>query len=345
MRARTVLGLLACGALSACTTYSGVETTPTYAPARLEPARPEPPDAVPGPTEPRPARRGEPTGARAVHAATKAATVDPREGTMDGAVWVIGEHDPTRLYRVRTRLERVTTVLLPEGEAVNKVAGGDVEGFLVEASYSGPRPAISVLPVERDAGGNIAVSTTGGLYLFEVCVTAGTWNAVVDVRRAGPAPRPGRASVPVPQGGFDRLEVAAPDGQPAPAWAPVEAWADAVQMVVRFRAPLPTLPGLFAGRQGEQVVNYRVERTADAVLMVTSRRVTEAELRLGDEVVRIAAPTPAFPAGSSPAQGGGETAWHAAPALPTGPLPSSDGGLIGEPSPGLAAAAPAPDRR
>ena len=47
---------------------------------------------------------------------------------------------------------------------------------------------------------------------------------------------------------------------PLPAWAPAEAWADSRKMVVRFNDPLPVLPTLFAGQQGEQVVSYRTSR-------------------------------------------------------------------------------------
>jgi hypothetical protein len=72
----------------------------------------------------------------------------------------------------------------------------------------------------------------------------------------------------------------------------VEVWADATKLVARFAAPLPLLPGLYAGREGEQVVNYRVQRSPGYVTLVTDRRVTAAELRLGREVVRISAPPP-----------------------------------------------------
>ena len=95
----------------------------------------------------------------------------------------------------------------------------------------------------------------------------------------------------------------------------MEAWADAEQLVIRFKAPLPVLPGLYAGQKGEQVVNYRVERTEDAIYMVTSRRVTEAELRLDTEIVQITA-RPAdglSPAAILPNE---DEAWRAAGLLP-----------------------------
>ena len=68
--------------------------------------------------------------------------------------------------------------------------------------------------------------------------------------------------------------------------------ADPRKLVVRFNAPLPTWPALLVGKEGEQVVNYRVIEEGGAVYFVTDRRVTEAQLRIEDEVVRITAETP-----------------------------------------------------
>jgi hypothetical protein len=312
--------VLMTSAMAACTTYSGVETTPTFTRARLVSEPPKPAASAFGAPKPlaaeRPARQRPPrlSGARAVYQATKQATIDPTDVSMHGAAWVIDDIDETRIYRVPTRLERVTTILLPEGEQINKITGGNVDGFLVEASYAGSRPAISVLPAYPEAGTNIAVSTTGGLYGFQLCVYQHSWTPVVDVRRPEPAALPARANVPVPQGQFDRLHMQAPEDRPLPAWAPAEAWADALRLVIRFRAPLPVLPGLYAGQEGEQVVSYRALRTGDTIYMVTSRRVTEAELRLDTEIVQITA-TPQE-VHQPAAVLGQEEAWRAAGLLP-----------------------------
>jgi type IV secretory pathway VirB9-like protein len=166
--------VLAASALAACSSYSGVETTPTFTRARLESApqpltAPEVPAARPSVSQ-APQRPPRVSGARAVYQATRAATVEPTDVSMQGAAWVVEHGDVTRIYLVPTRLQRVTTILLPEGEQINKITGGNVEGFLVEGSYAGARPAISVLPAYPEAGTNLAVSTTGGLYGFQLCV-------------------------------------------------------------------------------------------------------------------------------------------------------------------------------
>ena len=327
--------LLPVGLLGACASYSGVRTTPTFTPARLvEAPRPTVAGAAltldgPPATSQRPPRLARLVGARAVNQATRQATVEPSDVAMQGAAWIIEATDEARIYRVPTRLERVTTILLPEGEQINKIAGGDVGGFLVEGSYAGARPAISILPAWPDAGTNITVSTTGGLYGFELQVYRQSWTPVVDVRRAESAALSRRFDVPVPQGQFDRLRLLAPDEEPLPAWAPVEAWADARRLVVRFRAPLPVLPGLYAGQEGEQLVSYHSLRTSDAVYLVTSRRVTEAELRLDTEVVRITGlPSDGgWPEAVTSRSGDG---WR-----PAGPLPDQDGELARSLEPAL----------
>jgi len=328
--------LLPVGLLGACTSYSGVRTTPTFTPARLVEAPRStgagvaPIPAVPPTKSQRPQRLARLVGARAVNQATRQATVEPSDATMHGAAWMVEATDEARIYRIPTRLERVTTILLPEGEQINKIAGGDVGGFLVEGSYAGARPAISILPAWPDAGTNITVSTTGGLYGFELQVYRQSWTPVVDVRRAEAVALSRRFDVPVPQGQFDRLRLLASEEGPLPAWAPVEAWADARRLVVRFRAPLPVLPGLFAGQEGEQLVSYHSLRTADAVYLVTSRRVTEAELRLDAEVVRITGlpPDGEWPASLTSRSGEG---WQ-----PAGSLPDPDGGLARSLEPALA---------
>jgi hypothetical protein len=112
-------------------------------------------------------------------------------------------------------------------------------------------------------------------------------------------------------------------------------------MVVRFNGPLPTLPALFAGHQGEQLVSYRSEREGQQVYLITSRRVTEAELRLGSERLRLTVDPDAVRSGTAadPAQGAG--GWRPAQALEA-PAPSPMVLLVQPPAPSALASAAAP---
>lgn len=263
------LALLAAVLLAGCTTSSGMTATPTFARAQLLP--------TPVPRLPL---------AHMPYSDTR-----PPRSALSGGEWIIANVSPTALYQLPVRMSRLTLLLVPEGESVNKALGGDVDGFVVEGAYAENRAAIAITPLLPGRRTNLVVTTTGGAYNFMLqSQETGGWMSRVDLRRAAP-PRP--VSFPLaPAGEYERLAVSSPNGEDLPAWAPVEVWADATKLVVRFAEPLPLLPGLYAGRAGEQVVSYRVQRVPGYVLLVTDRRVTEAELRLDREAVRLTAPSP-----------------------------------------------------
>ncbi len=157
--------------------------------------------------------------------------------------------------------------------------------------------------------------TTGGFYSFDLKVNRAVALNLVDVARAQELPAVA-GGMPQPQGDFTRLVLAEPEGGPLPAWAPAEAWADRVKLVVRFHGPLPQLPALFAGQEGEQMVSYRSLRDASGLYLVTDRRVTEAELRLDAERVRLTVDPAAVASGSAADPAKGADGWRGARALP-----------------------------
>ena len=320
---RLVFALLTGSILAGCTTNSGVATTPTFAAARYLPPSP---GANPSPRPaPRPVAAGTAyRGAKAVSAANLSATVEPDSRSMRGASWYIDDADQTQIYRIVTAPGRVTTILLPPGERFNGAVGGDVEGFLINVTYAGPRPAVSILPRSGQGRGNLQLVTTGGFYSFELQVNRRTALNLVDIGdQTETSARPG-AGLPQPEGDFTRLALLPVADAPLPAWAPAEAWADSFKMVVRFNAPLPVLPALLAGERGEQLITYRSEAVGPYVVLLTSRRVTEAELRLDSERIRITVDPAAMTADTAAEPGA--TGWRPAAtlpdAVPTTPLPA-----------------------
>ena len=329
---RLVPALIAGSMLAGCTTNSGVATTPTFAAARYLPPSPggnPSPSHTGAAPSPAPAPRQVAAntvhrGAKAVSTANLGATVEPDSRSMRGASWYIDDADQTRIYRIATAPGRVTTILLPPGERFNGAVGGDVEGFLINVTYAGPRPAVSILPRSSQGRGNLQLVTTGGFYSFELQVNRSTALNLVDIGdQPATSARPA-AGLPQPEGDFTRLALLPVADAPLPAWAPAEAWADSFKMVVRFNAPLPVLPALLAGQRGEQLITYRSEAVGPYVLLLTSRRVTEAELRLDSERIRITVDPAAMTAGT--AAGPGATGWRPAAtlpdAVPTTPLPA-----------------------
>ena len=250
-------GLLAATSLAACTATPGSETTPTFAPARYVPEVVEVHLRHRRRTLLLPAIAGPGTTVRRSSPRPRGGPPSIPTSTMQGATWVIDDVQPSAIYRVRTALNRVTTTPAA-GRALQRCRGRDVEHFLINVAYAGPRPAVSILPRTREAKGNLQLVTTGGFYSFDLLVNEQVAVNLVDVMRAGDGPRTEPSALPQPEGDFTRLASVA--GGPLPSWAPAEAWADSTKMVVRFNGPLPTLPALFAGHQGEQLVSYRSEQ-------------------------------------------------------------------------------------
>ena len=273
----------AVAALAGCAADTSVQTTPTFSAARyLPPDRPAAQAPVAGPTpEPHPENVRGLTGVKAISAANREATVEPDDASMRGATWYIEDAQSWMIYRVCTANHRVTTILLPPGERFNGAVGGDVDAFLINVTYAGPRPAVSILPRTPGARGNLQLVTTGGFYSYSLGACETALNLVDVARRDAPAA--GAADLPQPRGDFTRLALVREDG-PLPAWAPAEVWADSDKMVVRFNGPLPVLPTLLAGQKGEQVVDYRSVADGQQVYLVTStaRDRGRAPPRLGE---------------------------------------------------------------
>ena len=203
MKRSLALAAALASAAAACTTDTSVPTTPTFSAARYLPEAP--PDRGPGQApqapvagpapEPRPETVRGLTGVKAVSAANRGSTVDPDDASMRGATWYVEDAQSWMIYRVCTAAGHVTTVLLPPGERFNGAVGGDVEGFLINVAYAGPRPAVSILPRTPGARSNLQLVTTEGFYSFKLapCRRRSTWSTSRAGTRPPPRPRPCRS--------------------------------------------------------------------------------------------------------------------------------------------------------
>lgn len=311
--------ILSLAALAGCTTNSGVEVGPTFAPARYVPPAPQ---AQATAATTRAGRRGSGglSGVAAVAQANRSATVEPTSETMDGATWAIEDADSAAIYRLPLSFGLTTVILLPPGERFNGAVGGNAGDFLVTIYYAGPRPALSVSPRRHGAKGNMQVMTTGGLYSFVLAPSRGVAVNIVDVqRRSGRLTAPGITGMPQPEGDFTRLAILPEGRAPLPAWAPVAAWADSRKMVVEFNGPLPKLPSLLAGRRGEQTVSYTTRQDGGRVFLIATPRTTEAKLVLGGEAVGITVDPAAVEQGTAADPTQGAEGWKQAEALPSPP--------------------------
>lgn len=285
-RAAAALALIATG----CSTNSGLETTPTYAP--FVPAQRVPAPAAPAllPPKPEPFRT----------------LRSFRREEIEGNTWVIADWNPRSVYQIPVAPLEPTILLLPVGESLTSGIVGSSDDLSVQAGATGQRATVALMPncapprskrFGADAAKPLApcmdrnlqaaIITDGGVYTVQLQVR--DWRAmpVVEINHAPPIRTEDRAARP-PQavGSREALSVKAKSEPPAP-WMPKDVWADREKMVIGFTEPPPTLPAVFAGKKGEQTVSYQVLEADKALYLVTNRRVTEAELRLSEEIVRI----------------------------------------------------------
>src|SRR3954453_5913489 len=162
-RATTAAGVALLGAgLAACADDTGLHTTPTFSAARYVPPLQQPdPPAGPAPESRQETVRGL-TGVKAISAANRESTVEPDDASMRGATWYIEDVQPSMIYRVCTSTGRVTTILLPPGERFNGAVGGNVDAFLINVAYAGPRPPVSILPRRARRGGGRRAGPAAG---------------------------------------------------------------------------------------------------------------------------------------------------------------------------------------
>ena len=226
----------------------------------------QPPVAGPAPEPPREYRGL--TGVKAITAANREATVEPDDASMRGATWYIEDVQPSLIYRSAPPPGRVTTILLPPGERFNGAVGGDVERFLINVAYAGPRPAVSILPREAGRARQPPARHHRRLLLFTARPARETALNLVDVARTDAARGRRRLGAAAARG---RLHAAGARarGRAAARLGAGRGLGRQRKMVVRFDGPLPVLPTLLAGRKGEQVVSYRSVADGRQVYLVT----------------------------------------------------------------------------
>jgi hypothetical protein len=287
-------------AVTACAENTGVVTQPDFVQASL----------IPPPTEAKkrpqalPQARGR-SGAEALARAQKDVRVMPHESQIHGNTWRIDDVGHQSIYVVPVAPMQPTTIFLPLNEQLAAAVSGATEDFTQNSAVSGDRAAITVMPkcaspkTKRFAEGtdlfirpcltgeaNATFLTNAGPYSFIFPIYDWTAAQIVELNHAPPPTTDFGPQPPQPNGAVTILD-AVPTGDWNPGWKPTQVWADPQKMVVAFDAPLPVLPGLYPLGGG---VNYSVIETQGRVYMVTDRRVTEAELRVDTQVVRISDP-------------------------------------------------------
>lgn len=273
------LPLAACGAKN-----TGVVTTPTYQAARWTP----PPVVARRELAPTPGRTGGRglRGKKAVLAASGSRY--PRGDEMQGGTWIVEDANSYDRFVFYTRRDWVGYVVVPEGEQLRNAFSGNIDLFNVSGAYCDGRPCVMISPKGGRIAGNIQIPTTGGIYNIEPRF-ADQPMAGIELRKPGRRLTAAQPSyLPQPEGQQTPLAFLPDcgDADRLPAWlSGASAYADERKTVITFVGQ--QAPGLYAGQAGEQVVNYTTRREGGLTHLVTDRRVTEAQLKLGSECVGL----------------------------------------------------------
>ncbi|GGE05895.1 P-type conjugative transfer protein TrbG [Tsuneonella deserti] len=239
--------------------------------------------------------------ADAVHAANRAATIEPSQGDFVNGAAVFAYAEGA-LYRVYTAPGRVTDIALQAGEALVSVASGDtvrwVIGDTTSGSGAGRRVHVLVKPFSAGLSTNLVVTTDRRTYHLSLSSSAGpamaalSWtypqDALLALDRTG---TPTQTATPLAAGlEIEKLNFAYRITGDDPSWKPLRAFDDGRQTYIEFPASLAVgeAPPLFlVDREGKaSLVNYRVQGR----FYIVDRLFDRAELRLGakrQDVVRI----------------------------------------------------------
>ena len=217
--------------------------------------------------------------------ARRQSLVAPKAGDFVDAVQR-AEYQTGRVYQVVTNPMAATVIRLGLGERILSIATGDTESWRLTTTEQDGRPVIMITPAYDDALGGFSIITSHRIYLLQVTTDPRAFTSMIEWRYPDERASQVMAGLPpidlAPQGPRSPYRVRTVSGT-EPAWKPSEAWSDGDRTVIRL-GDASQVPGLFVGEgDGIGLVQYR----RSGPYLITTRRVDKAELRLGQDVVRL----------------------------------------------------------
>ncbi len=213
-------------------------------------------------------------------ASSASAEAIPRGGPNDSRVRIATYQDG-QVYRLSVSLTHVTTIEFGEGESIRSIIAGDTEGFEIDGVPGGR--AFAIKPVAHGVHTNVTVYTNRRSYYFNVSEVSSPTFYVVQFRYPEDNRRPANAIAR--QAPNHKYEASAQTE-----FTPTRVWDDGTFTYFAFprNAPVPAIFRYTNGR--ERTVNTGA--LEDGVIRVSGVN-RQWVLRLGDEVVCIAATPPA----------------------------------------------------
>ena len=264
---RAHLAVLAAGTLAACTTNSAVQTGETASvptAAQIASYQVAPPLSV------NPYIRKLPPPKSARNGCSL--SVEKHNGAL-----VVDAVHPDEVYCVRVAPLSDTTIELPAGSRLQTASSAMMRYLTIQSTNTVERDILLItslcVPPHKDDKGELepadlhefisqaalpycprwtadmTVVMSTGVIEFRLYLNSSTHDARVILNEGALTPRP--VGMPVKPTSAETL-VATPIGDESIPWTPDDAWADATQTVVVWHRPVPILPAMMMGPDGEQ---------------------------------------------------------------------------------------------
>lgn len=188
-----------------------------------------------------------------------------------------------QVYKIITRLKRMTLITLPPGELFVDFKAGDTKSFMF--SKTDMNNAVMIKPVIAGAVTNGVIVTTRGFYMIEVHESATLRPQYsVNFRAPGGGGGGGTSKTTVPAGIPKTYSILA--GTKGAEIAPVRIWDDGERTYFQFGpdAPIPSIYRADASGK-EYIVNGRTDGTVSTV----GRRSDRWVIRYGDQYICVQA--------------------------------------------------------
>lgn len=245
--------------------------------------------------------RSAPSSLRAVHSATRSATVEPAaSGFVSGAQ--VYPYSEGTIFQAYAAPGLVTDIVLQPGESLIAVASGDTARWVIGDTTSGSgeirQTHVLVKPFSAGLTTNLVITTDRRAYHVRLVSTSAT--ALSSMRWTYPQDEllalrckadAAQAAAPIASGlAIEQLNFNYAISGDNPTWRPLRVFDDGLKTYVEFPASLANgeAPPLFVvGADGKaELVNYRLRER----FYIVDRIFDAAELRLGlkkQQVVRI----------------------------------------------------------
>lgn len=204
---------------------------------------------------------------------------------------MVFSYSPSQLYKIYCKLNYLTDIALKPGEPITFVGGGDTGQWMLDTATIDGTAHLYLKPIARNAKTNIIINTTHHSYQM-LCEESDWYNPMVKWSYGSEAimeslarQKQNAALYTATVASTDNLNFDYKIKGDAD-WKPSRVFDDGQKTIIQFDKKLKNMPVLFLKEKGHKKASLANYKTKNGSIIV-ERTFKEAELRLGDEVVKI----------------------------------------------------------